>query len=189
MKSQLHPNALRNLQTLEPKKHVYKKKKKKGLSTLKKKILLERLQHHILSHAVTEKMRKETAGKKDMDIIQHGESKQDSDQYVCIYNLVDDSVDFQDEDERNEIMQNIQDLLRPFGPVHTISLWHILIPHGYVVRVRYWQHTAHRQVVQVLQGFVIAGERLELELHENSRQVVITPPAPLEGRAERGWFG
>lgn len=37
---QLHPNAVRSMGVLEPKRFVYKKKKVKGLSSLKKKILL-----------------------------------------------------------------------------------------------------------------------------------------------------
>eukprot|EP01031_Cornospumella_fuschlensis_P031930 gene31930-38605_t len=170
LKAQLHPNALRNLQTLEPKRHVYKKKRKKGLSSLKKKILTERLQHFRISRAAQEKERLEKGTDIKEDVIQKERGDREvENQYVCVYNLVDDSVDLQDEDERLEIMENIQEILRPFGPIHCISIWHVTAPRSaFVVKVRYWQSSVHRQVVQVLQGFLVAGEKLELELHEDA---------------------
>eukprot|EP01031_Cornospumella_fuschlensis_P033065 gene33065-39997_t len=169
LKAQLHPNALRNLQTLEPKRHVYKKKRKKGLSSLKKKILTERLQHFRISRAAQEKERLEKgADIKEGAIEKERDDREVGNQYVCVYNLVDDSVDLQDEDERLEIMENIQEILHPFGPIHCISIWHVTAPRSaFVVKVRYWQSSVHRQVVQVLQGFLVAGEKLELELHED----------------------
>eukprot|EP01039_Chlorochromonas_danica_P009532 gene9532-10536_t len=42
-RNQFHPNAQRNLQALVPKRFVFKKKRPKGLSRLKKRILMERV--------------------------------------------------------------------------------------------------------------------------------------------------
>lgn len=51
-RNQFHPNAQRNLQALVPKRFVFKKKRPKGLSRLKKRILLVGTVHTSVCHTV-----------------------------------------------------------------------------------------------------------------------------------------
>ncbi len=121
--------------------------KKKKLSIIKKKILLERLNRYV-------KMKQAEIAATPVPLEGEG-----GNEVLCILNFVQQD-ELQDHDERKEIEENVKEIVAPFGSLVSVSFGPGAGSEDQIVYVRFGSASAASAASISLNGFVIGGNTI-----------------------------
>lgn len=150
--TELHSNAARWNESLQPKNFSFKVRKKKQLSVLKKKIAMERLRKELI-RAGRNKV------SEDSDLIDYQYNY-----FITIRNFIT-FEELLDEDERNEVFHNITALLNDFAQIDKIRIFKVLYWKGdeqIFVEVAFCQPVTQLSALQAINGMILGGNPIEI---------------------------
>lgn len=160
------------IEDLKPKTFIANKKKKQRISTVKKRLLLERLKNFKLSENTNIQQKS-----KDDEVFDFDRSLYCT---VLIFNFFC-AAELSDEEEREEVLSNAREVLSTFGTIESLEMGIEPLPSSSISAVtatvdscdcviaRFGDYSAAQSATAHLQGLTFGGATVSLHLVSNNR--------------------